>query len=167
MFYAIEGTITLIGDMEDRNNSNTRYSQILIRNDLGQEKRVETVFAFNRLSEFISPRNTGKFYFRKIGKLTVLVAIEMAGHACYALDSTNEYMKHMKKKRLKFLYFAAPVFALGFYLQSLPMLAGISLATVFGIIFNALEIRIFKPLVAKQSIDELQEIGFAKDYKTV
>lgn len=38
MFYAIEGTITSIGDEEDRNNSNTRYSQILIKNDLAKRK---------------------------------------------------------------------------------------------------------------------------------
>jgi len=167
MFYAIEGTITSIGDEEDRNNSNTRYSQILIKNDLGQEKRVETVMAFSRLGEFISPNNAGIFYFCKVGKLTVLVAIEMAGHSYYALDSINEYVKRMKKKRLNFLYFGVPVFALGVYLQSLPVLAGILFAAAFGMIFNVLEVRIFKPLVAKQAIVELQKIGFNKEYKTV
>lgn len=167
MFSKVKGTITVIGPEKSRFNDGVTYEYICIKNDIGQEKRIENVVAWNNLAEFISLGNEGEFYFCKNGSNKTLLGVEMSGTYYLADESINASIKSLKKKTLLLSIFTISIVAIAYAANSeLWIMAGIGF-TILNISLGAFIVKRTRRMVSDKALNNVQELGFGTSYKSI
>lgn len=167
MFSKVEGTITVIGPEKSRFKDGVTYQYICIKNDIGQEKRIENAVAWNNLAEFISLGNEGEFYFCKNGSNKTLLGVEMSGTYYLADESINASLKSLKKKTLLLSIFTMSIAAIAFAANSaLWLVAGIGF-TILNTSLGAFMIKRTRRMFSDKALNNLKELGFGTSYKSI
>ena len=167
MFNRVKGTVTEIGPEKKRENGFVQHEYICIKNEAGQNKRIEGLITYNSTNEFLSLGNAGEFFLYTKHKFPMLLGVEMGGKYYYPRKDLLDEIRGQKIRFKLFAAVAAIVAGLAFFFKNEGLFIGCILLFAAFIPFHFYLLRQNKIMASDKLLTEMQKSGFGNTYESI
>ncbi len=167
MFNTVKGTVTEIGPEKKRTSIFVHYEYICVKNEAGQNKRIEGLTALNSVNEFLSLGNTGEFFLYTKHKFPTLLGVEMGGKYYYP---RKDLLDQVRGQKITFKILAAMIAAvagLALFFNNQDLFLGFLLVFAAFIPAHFYLLSQNKKLASEKTLTEMQKSGFGSTYESI